>query len=263
MNLTAEELKALLETPVVLAIIMLIGSAVNGLTQLAKARQNGTAVSIGSYLAHWPELLATLGGNVLAFLTLIATDSLNYASALGIGFMANSVSDLMRAGGRSGALGGKQDGFAHPGLLVLVAIAAAVLLSGCVTNPQTGEQQMSNTGKAAIVALAGEFADRYIAEAPDKASRIQNIRTVAALLQNVTDAVTVSELRARVDDEVAKLGLSEVNLRSWQRWGPVFEGLLQDYIGSDRLDATAYVQVNDFLTLIVASLPIVDGGGGR
>lgn len=139
----------------------------------------------------------------------------------------------------------------------IVSLLAALSLVGCSVNPTTGQQELSGTGKAAIVAFTGEFVDRYLAESPDRAKSIANIRDVAVRLQNVTDAVTVSELRARLDVEVAKLDISDINKRSLKRWSPILEGLLQDYVGSGQLDANAYVRVNEFLNLIVAALPAV------
>jgi hypothetical protein len=127
---TPEELKALLQTPAALFLVMLLGSLVNGLKQLTAARQSGTTVTLGSYWMHWPETTATLLANVLAFATLVITDQLNFASALGIGFAANSAADLLRSGGRSAALGDKQGGMALVELLLFaLAIAALVALA--------------------------------------------------------------------------------------------------------------------------------------
>jgi hypothetical protein len=104
--MTPAELKELLATPGALFAVMLLGSLVNGLKQLNDARRHGVSPSLLSYLSHWPETLATLVANTLGFATLVVTDQLNFASALGIGYAANSAADLLRSGGRSGALSG-------------------------------------------------------------------------------------------------------------------------------------------------------------
>lgn len=256
--MTAEALKQLLATPVALFVVMLLGSLANGLKQLATAKQSGTSASFLSYLGHWPETLATVILNALAFATLLTTDQLNFASALGIGFAANSASDLLRAGGRSAALGGNQGGFASLRMLLTLlasAIVATVLLAGCKVNPDTGQSEISETGKATLAVLAGELTDRYLAESPDRARSIANIRGIAVRLQAVTDVVTITDLRARLDVEVAKLNLSDLDRRSVNRFLPLLEAVLRDYIGRDELDSKALVRVNEFLNLILLALP--------
>lgn len=101
---TAAELKEILQTPAVLYCVMLLGSFANGLKQLRDARLNGGNSSLSSYMAHLPETLATVVTNTLAFALLIVTEQLNFAAALGIGYVANSASDLLRSGGRSASL---------------------------------------------------------------------------------------------------------------------------------------------------------------
>jgi hypothetical protein len=135
--MTAEELKALLSTPGALFLVMLLGSLASMLKQVSDAKKNGSVASLGSYLAHWPETVGTITTNVLGFLTLVVTDQLNFASALGIGYAANSAADLLRSGGRSASLvKGQQSGFARPLLLALLfAIATVGLLSACQTPP--------------------------------------------------------------------------------------------------------------------------------
>lgn len=133
--MTAEELKTLLATPAALFFVMLLGSLASMLKQISDARKNGASTSLGSYLAHWPETVGTVITNVLGYLTLVVTDQLNFASALGIGYAANSAADLLRSGGRSAALAGKQGGFARIGLLLLIGLLALVGLSACTTPP--------------------------------------------------------------------------------------------------------------------------------
>lgn len=100
---TADELKEMFDSPMALFLAMLLGSAVSMLNQLGRAKRDGAAVTLGQYLSHWPELLAALLNNVLAWVVLLMTDQLNFASAVGIGFAANSLADQYRSkgGGRA------------------------------------------------------------------------------------------------------------------------------------------------------------------
>jgi hypothetical protein len=102
--MTAEELKLLLETPAALFVVMILGSVASGLKQMIDAAKQGGDTNYWAYLKHWPETAATVIINTLGFLTLIVTDQLNFASALGIGYAANSAADLLRKGGRSDTL---------------------------------------------------------------------------------------------------------------------------------------------------------------
>lgn len=134
--MTPDELKTLLSTPVALFVVMLLGSLASVLKQIGDAKKNGSEVTIGSYLAHLPETASALILNVLGFLTLVVTDQLNFASALGVGFASNSAADLIRTGGRSFTVGNssRQGGFARPlilALLLATAVVATPALQGC------------------------------------------------------------------------------------------------------------------------------------
>ncbi len=140
-----DQLQTLLQTPLALFIVMLLASLASALKQI-----KDTTLPLSSYLGHWPETVAAVIANVLGFLVLVETNTLNLASALGLGWMSNSAVDLMRAGGRSAAVAGsnRQAGFARPGvlvLLVLVGLVGASQLQGCATlgvaPPQTFSQR--------------------------------------------------------------------------------------------------------------------------
>src|SRR5688572_1204010 len=115
--MTPDELKTLLSTPLALFLVMLLGSLGSALKQL-----KATDTSLGSYLSHLPETLSALIANALAFGLLVVSDSLNFGSALGIGYVANSAADLIRNGGRSEivAKNVRQGGFARPLMLALM-----------------------------------------------------------------------------------------------------------------------------------------------
>lgn len=105
--MTAQVLKAYLETPVALFILMMLASLMSALQQIRVARESGSPITFWQYLRHIPETLATVIGNVIGFALLILTDQLNYAAVLGIGFGVNNLSDLIRSGGRSATLQSK------------------------------------------------------------------------------------------------------------------------------------------------------------
>lgn len=88
-------LKIFLSSPFALFALMMLASLSNGLKQLRVLRQTGTPMSFGTYLAYWPETLAMFLANLIAFAVLILTDQLNFASAIGVGYGANSLVDLL------------------------------------------------------------------------------------------------------------------------------------------------------------------------
>ena len=144
--MTAEALKELLQTPLALFVVMLLGSLASALKQV-----KGTETSLGSYLTHLPETLGALISNVLGFGVLVVTDQLNFASALGIGYVANSAIDLIRTGGRSDVVAQttRQGGFARPMVLAFllgVAVIATPFVQGCsvigLQQPQTFNQRL-------------------------------------------------------------------------------------------------------------------------
>lgn len=104
MNITLEALKATLSSPLALFLLMCLASIANGTKQLAVVKQTGKSMTCLEYWSHWPETLTTIITNVIAFALLVMTDQLNFASALGVGYGTNSISDLLLKGGRSYAL---------------------------------------------------------------------------------------------------------------------------------------------------------------
>jgi hypothetical protein len=97
--MTVEALKAFLSTPAALFALMLFGSVLSMFKQVRDAHVNGSTVGTAQYLLSI-ETIITLGGNILAFVALIMTDTLNFMGALGIGYAINSLADL-KPGGRS------------------------------------------------------------------------------------------------------------------------------------------------------------------
>lgn len=100
--MTAEALKALLSTPMALFLLMIFGSLISMFISLRDARKNGAMIAVADYVLTI-ETLIMLGGNIIAFIGLVMTDTLNWTGAIGIGYMLNNASD-MRSGGRSAAV---------------------------------------------------------------------------------------------------------------------------------------------------------------
>jgi len=104
--MTTEELKLWLSTPLALFILMLLASVLSAWKQIGDSKNNGAAISWSEYFSHAPETATMLISNAIGFAILIYTDQLNFASALGLGYVSNSASDLIRSGGRSLAVSG-------------------------------------------------------------------------------------------------------------------------------------------------------------
>lgn len=100
--MTAEALKALLSQPLALFVLMLFGSLISMFKQMLDARNNDSTITLGNYLLR-VETAIMIGANVIAFITLIMTDTLNWTGAIGIGYVMNSIADL-KPQGRSAAI---------------------------------------------------------------------------------------------------------------------------------------------------------------
>lgn len=107
--MTEEDIKLLIRNPIVLMLVMLFGAFSSMVKQIRDARKNGSDVTIMVYISHWPETLAAFGYLLISFLGLIQTDTLNIASAWGLGYASNSMADTVREGGRSKTLSGVED----------------------------------------------------------------------------------------------------------------------------------------------------------
>jgi hypothetical protein len=105
---TTEQIQAWLMRPAVLYVLMLLGSIVSMVKQWGVSKMSGGSTTIAQYASHGQELITTLFGNSVAFAGLIMTDSLNFVSALSIGYVISSLSDLNPAGSRSTALESKK-----------------------------------------------------------------------------------------------------------------------------------------------------------
>lgn len=101
--MSAEELKALFSQPLMLLLLMLAASLGSAAKQLIVARRQNEGLTLKEYFLK-VETLIMLGHNVAAWLTLLFSDTLNVASALGAGYVANDAADAWTKNGRSGEL---------------------------------------------------------------------------------------------------------------------------------------------------------------
>lgn len=105
--MTIEELKLLLLNPGILYFIMLLGALSSIAKQVSDGRDNDPDLTYADYLAHWPELLAALGGLSISFVGMVESNTLNVVSAWGIGFASNSLAGKIRSKGRTASLTNK------------------------------------------------------------------------------------------------------------------------------------------------------------
>jgi hypothetical protein len=131
------------------------------------------------------------------------------------------------------------------------AVLLAGLMAGCAS--QSG---LSPTGQVALQEVTAIAVRRAVTDSPRAAEKVANIRAVANQLLTITSITSVSQLRAQVDAEVAKLNLSPVDAADARSLLNIFEALLRERIGED-INADAMVQVNEFVAMIVAALPAV------
>ena len=102
------QIQSWLSNPWILYGFMILGSAISMLKQFSTAVMEGSTVTVGNYLSHIQEILITLGTNTIAFFALADGGSLNFLSAVSIGYALNSLADLNPAGSRSTALMAKE-----------------------------------------------------------------------------------------------------------------------------------------------------------
>jgi hypothetical protein len=101
--MTLATTQSFIASPAGLFILMLLASIANGAKQLAVVSQTSVPMTCMQYWSHVPETLAMLAGNTVAFVILLMTSQLNYASAIAVGYGLNSLADLIPRG-RSYAL---------------------------------------------------------------------------------------------------------------------------------------------------------------
>lgn len=211
--MTPEEIKALLSTPVALFVIMLLASLGSAWKQMIVARRSGTEISVSSYfLKSWPETVAMLGHNAIAFVTLIFTDQLGWAAAIGLGYIANDAADAWTKEGRSISIGTpRQGGYARVAMLVFLVAIAALVLQACTTTPvDVIKPACTTASKYQVERCVKAWAETY--EVPQKRALelVQNPSTPPEIVKAVKEA---EALASRAVIELTRSGAAFVRLR--------------------------------------------------
>lgn len=235
--MTAEELKLILSQPLALFAIMLVASLGSAIKQLIVARRERPELSLVQYFTkNLPETIIMLMHNGFAFGTLIMTDSLNWAAALGIGYLANDAADVWTAEGRSTAIGNKQGGFARPLMLaILLAVSVPLLLlSACQTPPHKVIETACTPGtkysverctkgiaetwetyqKRAEIIVADPLTPADVKTSVQQAEAASRPVVVDTLMAGATYAEIKQQVAAG-QTEAEKLAIANANLEQW------------------------------------------------
>lgn len=104
MGPSVETIKMWINSPVILFLLMLVGSTISMVRQWGTGQMDGSSVTFWSYTKHLPELVTTFFSNTIAFALLIQNDALNFIAAVSIGYVLNDLSDLNPKGTRSSSM---------------------------------------------------------------------------------------------------------------------------------------------------------------
>lgn len=134
----------------------------------------------------------------------------------------------------------------------LIVLPTLLILSACTTNPNTGEQRLTEGGKAALRETAALIVERHFREYPS--TKVKHVRAVLLELQQLPDITTVDNLKASLQTRIDRL--EDPHDRSdFTHMLNILAPLLKDYIGFGQLAPDAVVQVRDFLAYLAAALP--------
>lgn len=134
----------------------------------------------------------------------------------------------------------------------LIVLPIFLILSACTTNPNTGEQQLTEGGKAALKETAVLIVERHFREHPS--TKVERVRKVLVELQQVPDITTVDNLRASLQTRIDKLE-DPYDRSDFTHMLNILTPLLKDYVGKGELAPEAVVRVRDFLSYLAAALP--------
>lgn len=102
---SVDDVKGWLQSPLMLFIVMNLAALGNALKAVNVANINGSDITLTDYVQHWPQTVAAVILNAIAFLILVESNTLNLAAALGIGYGVNSLADYIQPKtGRTGSI---------------------------------------------------------------------------------------------------------------------------------------------------------------
>lgn len=138
-------------------------------------------------------------------------------------------------------------------LLIIPLLLA--FLAGCVTT-ETGKQELSPVGEAALQASVSIAVRHYIADSPKAQSRAANIRKVVEQVKAVAAAEsTLEALRGVVVAEINRLSLSELDKADAITLLDLVAVALEAKLGDRALNSEGLLRVTDYLDIILRAVP--------
>lgn len=131
-----------------------------------------------------------------------------------------------------------------------------LILAGCVTAPD-GSQHLSAEGQLALETSVRIAVRHAIADSPRGAEKAANIRHIVVRLQAITSAEsTLAALKNEVSNELDRLNLDPIDRADAQDLVELFAIALEARLGPDALKSEGLVQVDEFLRLVLAAIPL-------
>lgn len=132
---------------------------------------------------------------------------------------------------------------------------AALLLAGCVTTPDGG-QQLTPEGQAMVETSLRIAMRHFVEDSPRASERLQNVREVVTRVLAVTTAeTTVGALKGVVVSEIKRLHLSSLDEADALDLMELFAASLESRLGSDPIQAAGVIRVSELLNMVLGMLP--------
>jgi hypothetical protein len=134
-----------------------------------------------------------------------------------------------------------------------------LILTACVTT-ETGKQELSPVGEAALQASVSIAVRHYIADSPKAQARAANIRKVVEQVKAVAGAEsTLAALRDVVAGEIDRLNLSELDRADALTLLDLVAVALEAKLGDRALNSEGLLRVADYLDIILKAIPPTTG----
>lgn len=143
--------------------------------------------------------------------------------------------------------------------LMMVVAAIAVSLGGCVTNPETGQQELPAATKATLKEVAAIGVRRYAREHPDS-ERLEKVRIALLELSALpeTEFTTVGALKVAAVQLIDQRVTDPFDHDDLISLANILAPLLEEYVGKGALSPAATVEVKEFISYLAQALrPIV------